>query len=72
MKTLTALGAIAIGIASPLTVTPIDVLTIEAIFLALIGAAFAAHLATHHGDAELSMQPAIARLSPCEARNSRS
>ena len=38
----------------------------------LIGAAFTAHLATHHGDAKLSMQPAIARLSPCEARNSRS
>lgn len=72
MKTLAALGATIIGMASPLMVTPIDVLTIEAIFLALIGAAFTAHLATHSGDAKLSMQPAIARVSPCEARNSRS
>ena len=72
MKTLVALGAIAIGIASPLTVTPIDVLTIEAIFFVLIGAAFTAHLASHRGDAGLSVRPALARSSPCEARNSRS
>ena len=72
MKTLVALGAITIGIASPLTVTPIDVLTIEAIFFALIGAAFTALTAAHLGNARLSVQPVIARLTPCEARNSRS
>lgn len=39
MKTLLATGAIGVLVMSPVLATPIDVVTIEAIFLAAIGAA---------------------------------
>jgi hypothetical protein len=48
MKTLSALGATAVLMASPVMATPIDVITIEAILLAVISAASTAKTALSH------------------------
>jgi hypothetical protein len=45
MKTLSALGATAVLMAAPMLATPIDVITIEAILFAVIGAASTARTA---------------------------